>query len=120
MRKHRGLTQEGVAAACGAHITVIRRYEADTSRPALDVLRNLGFTLNASADSLPHEPDDRRSETPSFRTSLEALDPLGCDGQADELALIEGAMLRHQVRQAASDRAHGRHRGPRCRRPRYP
>lgn len=51
LRKQRGLTQQAVAAASGAHVTQIRRYEAGTSQPTLDVLRNLGLALNTSADS---------------------------------------------------------------------
>jgi transcriptional regulator with XRE-family HTH domain len=101
LRKQRGMTQQAVAAASGAHVTQIRRYEAGTSQPTLDVLRNLALALNTSADSLLFDPEDRGPETPSLRTRLEALDHLEPDEQAAVLALIEGAILRHQVRQAA-------------------
>jgi transcriptional regulator with XRE-family HTH domain len=99
MRKQRGLTQQAVAAASGAHVTQIRRYEAGTSQPTLDVLRNLALALNTSADSLLFDPDERGPETPSLRLRLEALDQLEPDEQNNVLALIEGALLRHHARQ---------------------
>lgn len=99
LRKQRGLTQQAVADAAGAHVTQIRRYEAGTSQPTLDVLRNLALALSTSADSLLFDPDERGPETPSLRLRLEALDQLEPDEQATVLAVIEGALLRHQVRQ---------------------
>ena len=99
LRKERGLTQQAVADASGAHVTQIRRYEAGSSQPTLDVLRNLALALNTSADSLLFAPDERGPETPALRLRMEALDHLDPDEQAAVLAMIEGALLRHQVRQ---------------------
>jgi transcriptional regulator with XRE-family HTH domain len=99
LRKQRGLTQQAVAAAAGAHVTQIRRYEAGTSQPTLDVLRAIALALNTSADSLLFDPDERGPETPALRLRMEALDQLDPDEQANVLAMIEGALLRHQVRQ---------------------
>jgi transcriptional regulator with XRE-family HTH domain len=93
------MTQQALASRSGAHVTQIRRYEAGTSAPTLDVLRNLALALNTSADSLLFDPDERGPETPSLRLRLEALDQLEPDEQANVLAMIEGALLRHQVRQ---------------------
>ena len=53
-----------VAAASGARVTQIRRYEAGTSQPTLDVLRNLAFALNISADSLLFEPRNAAPKRP--------------------------------------------------------
>ena len=99
VRKQRTMTQQALAGRSGAHVTQIRRYEAGTSAPTLDVLRNLALALNTSADSLLFDPDERGPETPSLRLRLEALDQLEPDEQANVLAMIEGALLRHQVRQ---------------------
>jgi transcriptional regulator with XRE-family HTH domain len=99
VRKQRAMTQQALAGRSGAHVTQIRRYEAGTSAPTLDVLRNLALALNTSADSLLFDPDERGPETPSLRLRLEALDQLDPDEQANVLAMIEGALLRHQVRQ---------------------
>jgi transcriptional regulator with XRE-family HTH domain len=99
LRKDRALTRQVLADRSGIHVSQIRRYEAGTSQPTLDVLRNLALALNTSADSLLFNPDERGPETPSLRLRLEALDQLHPDEQANVLAMIEGALLRHQVRQ---------------------
>lgn len=101
IRKQRGLTQQALADRSGAHVTQIRRYEAGSSAPTLDVLRNLAIALNTSADSLLFDEDERGPETPSLRLHLEALDQLDPDEQATVRAVIEGALLRHQIRQVA-------------------
>jgi len=101
VRKQRGLTQQALAERSGAHVTQIRRYEAGTSAPTLDVLRNLALALNTSADSLLFDDDERGPETPTLRLHLEALDQLDPDEQATIRAVIEGALLRHQIRQVA-------------------
>ena len=101
IRKQRGLTQQALADRSGAHVTQIRRYEAGSSAPTLDVLRNLAIALNTSADSLLFDEDERGPETTSLRLHLEALDQLDPDEQATVRAVIEGALLRHQIRQVA-------------------
>jgi transcriptional regulator with XRE-family HTH domain len=101
VRKQRGLTQQALADRASAHVTQIRRYEAGSSAPTLDVLRNLALALNTSADSLLFDNDERGPETPTLRLHLEALDQLDPDEQNTIRAVIEGALLRHQIRQVA-------------------
>lgn len=56
LRKQRHLTQATLAERANTHVTQIRRYEAGTSTPTLDVLRNLArelleaITLRAAAN----------------------------------------------------------------------
>lgn len=101
LRKDRGLTQAALAEQVGIHVSNIRRYEAGTSQPTLDVLRNLALALTTSADSLLFEPDERGPQNPSLRLRLEAIDQLDPDEQNAIRTLIEGAILRHQARQLA-------------------
>ena len=98
-RKHAGLTQQALADTIGIHVTQLRRYEAGTSQPTLDVLRALARALACSIDHLAFDDDERGPTTPGLRVQLEALDRLTPDEQATVAALIEGALLRHQVRQ---------------------
>ncbi|GAA1809835.1 MAG: helix-turn-helix transcriptional regulator [Actinobacteria bacterium] len=97
-RKHAGLTQQALADTIGIHVTQLRRYEAGTSQPTLDVLRALARALACSIDHLAFD-DERGPATPGLRVQLEALDRLTPDEQATVAAMIEGALLRHQVRQ---------------------
>ncbi len=60
LRKQRHLTQDTLADGAGVHVSQIRRYEAGTSTPTLDVLRNIAIALNTSADQLVFDPDERQ------------------------------------------------------------
>jgi len=101
LRKERNLTQLALAERASVHVSNIRRYEAGTNQPTLEVLRNLALALHTSADSLLFEPDERGPQEPSLRLRLEALDRLDPDEQAAVRALIEGVLLRHEARQLA-------------------
>jgi hypothetical protein len=54
---------------------------------------------NQGPDSLLFDEGERGPETPSLRLHLEALDQLDPDEQNTIRAVIEGALLRHQIRQ---------------------
>jgi len=101
LRKERGLTQQALADACGIHVSNIRRYEAGTNQPTLDVLRQLALALNTSADTLVFDHDERGPTDPDLRLHLEALNQLDPDELNAIRGLIEGALLRHQARRLA-------------------
>jgi transcriptional regulator with XRE-family HTH domain len=90
-RKAGSLTQQQLADRSGAHVTQIRRYEAGTSQPTLDVLRALALALNVSADSLLFDDDERGPHNPTLRLKLEAVDQFTPDEQEHVAAFIEGA-----------------------------
>jgi transcriptional regulator with XRE-family HTH domain len=96
-RKAASITQQVLADRAAIHVTQVRRYEAGTSQPTIDVLRALTLALNTSADSLLFDDNDRGPATPGLRLKLEALDRLDPDEQAHVTALIEGALLRHDA-----------------------
>lgn len=93
------MTQQAVADRSSAHVTQIRRYEGGSSQPTLDVLRNLALALHTSADSLLFDADERGPATPNFRLLLGALDTLDTAEQAAVVTLLEGVLMRHQLRQ---------------------
>jgi transcriptional regulator with XRE-family HTH domain len=101
-RKERGLTQQALADRVGIHVTQIRRYEAGTSSPTLDVLKHLTVALSTSADSLLFDDDERGPQDPGLRLHLESLDQLDPDEQAAIRTVIEGTLLRHQARRLAA------------------
>lgn len=101
VRKQRGMTQQTLADAVGVHVTQLRRYEAGTNQPTLEVLRALAVALAVSADELVFDPDERGPQDESLRLHLAALDQLDPDERASIRALIEGALLRHQARRLA-------------------
>ncbi len=97
LRKERGLTQQALADRVGIHVSNIRRYEAASSQPTLDVLRNVALALNTSADSLLFDEDERGPDD-DLRFQFEATRTLD-DGEKEALkALLEGFLLRHDAR----------------------
>lgn len=101
VRKERGLTQQALANQVGIHVTQVRRYEAGTSQPTLDVLRGLAVALSVSTDALVFNEDERGPADPSIRLHLEALNQLDDDERATIINLIESVLLRHQARRLA-------------------
>ena len=59
LRKQKGLTQQQLAERVGVHVVQLRRYEAGTSQPTLDVVRSLAVALGISADALLFDKDER-------------------------------------------------------------
>jgi transcriptional regulator with XRE-family HTH domain len=49
LRNERGMTQGTLAEHVGVHVSQLRRYEAGSSSPTLDVLRKLSIALSVSA-----------------------------------------------------------------------
>lgn len=88
LRKERGLTQQALADRVGIHVSNIRRYEAGTSQPTLDVLRNVALALATSADSLLFDEDERGPD--DARLAFEATRALDDDEKEALKALLEG------------------------------
>ena len=59
LRKEKGLTQPQLAEKIGVHVAQVRRYEAGTSQPTLDVIRAIAVALGISADELLFAKDER-------------------------------------------------------------
>jgi transcriptional regulator with XRE-family HTH domain len=96
-RKKRGLTQQGLADAIGVHLSQIRRYEAGTSQPTLEVLKRIAVTLSVTIDSLAFGQDGR-DPGDELRLHLEAAGRLDRDEQAVVRSVIEGLILKHEAR----------------------
>ncbi|MFN8038875.1 MAG: helix-turn-helix transcriptional regulator [Acidimicrobiales bacterium] len=96
-RRHRELTQDALAERVGVHVSQIRRYEAGTSAPTLDVLRNLALALNVSTDSLVFDEGERGPDD-ELALTFEAITGLEPDERAHVQAVLEGLLLRHQAR----------------------
>ena len=100
-RKHAGLTQQALAERTGIHVTQIRRYEAGTANPTLDVLRNIAIGLSVTIDSLVFNPDERGPQD-DLALAFEATRHLTPNEQATVRELIEAMLLKHEARRWAS------------------
>ena len=96
-RKARGLTQQTLADRVGIHVTQVRRYEAGTSAPTLDVLVKIATSLNVSIDALVFEEHDRDPDE-DLRLQFEATRHLDPDEREMVKDLIEAVLLKHEAR----------------------
>lgn len=96
-RKARGQTQQELADAVGVHVTQLRRYEAGSSQPTLDVLRKLAVALRVSADALLFGEDERGPDE-ELRYQFEALAQLDPEEKAVVQSVLEGLLLKHDAR----------------------
>jgi transcriptional regulator with XRE-family HTH domain len=100
-RKQQGLTQQQLADRVGVHVTQLRRYEAGTNQPTLDVLRALAVALSVSTDSLVFDTDER-GPSDDLRLAFEGTQRLDPDERTTIRQLIEAMLLRHEARRWAS------------------
>lgn len=96
-RKQRAFTQQGLADAIGVHLSQVRRYEAGTSQPTLDVLKRMAVALSVTIDDLAFG-EDERGPGDDLRLHLEAASRLDPDEQGVVRSVIEGLMLKHEAR----------------------
>ena len=72
LRKEHSLTQQALAERVGVHVVQLRRYEAGSSQPTLDVIRKLAIALSVSADLLLFGKDERGTDD-DLRLQFEAV-----------------------------------------------
>lgn len=103
LRKQRGLTQQALADDAGVHVTQLRRYEAGTSQPTLDVLRKIAVALRVSADALLFG-EEERGPADELRYQFEAVSQLEPDEQAVVKSVLDGLLLKHQAKRVLAAR----------------
>jgi transcriptional regulator with XRE-family HTH domain len=97
LRKDKAMTQRELAQAIGIHVTQLRRYEASTSQPTLDVLRRLAVVLSVSADLLLFDRDER-GPGHDLRLEFEAVSRLDAKEKDVVRSVLEGILLKHEAR----------------------
>ncbi len=93
-RKERGLNQQQLADLVELHVTQLRRYEAGTAKPNLDVLRRLALVLQVSIDSLAFD-DDERGPDDELKLQFEAISHFGPEDKEVARTVLEGLIIRH-------------------------
>jgi len=95
-RKEHGLNQQQLANLVDVHVTQLRRYEAGTAKPNLDVLRRIALALQASIDSLAFDEDERGPEE-DLRMEFEAIASFSPEEKRTAKAILKGLILKHQA-----------------------
>jgi transcriptional regulator with XRE-family HTH domain len=96
LRKERGMTQQALADSIGMHVLQIRRYEAGSSQPTLDVIRRLAIALGVSADMLVFEKD-ARGPNDRLRYQFETISRMSEREQEVIRELLDAMIVKNQV-----------------------
>jgi len=97
LRKQHSLTQAQLAERIGMHVVQLRRYEAGTSQPTLDVIRKLSTALQVSADMLLFGKDERGPDD-DLRLQFEAVSRFDPEEKQVVRSVLEGMILKHEAR----------------------
>lgn len=97
LRKEKGITQHKLAEQVGIHVIQIRRYEAGTSQPTLDVIRRLAIALQVSTDMLIFGENGRGPDD-DLRLHFEAASRLDPDEKEMLKNLLDGMLLKHEAK----------------------
>lgn len=96
LRKENNLTQQALADSIGLHVSQVKRYEAGSSQPTLDVLRKIAVALNVSADLLLFDKDERGPKG-ELRLQFEAVQRMSKDEQKVIASLLDAYIKKHQI-----------------------
>ncbi len=99
LRKGRGLTQQAIGDRIGGHVQQLNPYEAGSSQPTLKVIRNLATALSISLDLLLFGKD-KRGPDDSLRLQFEAVSRFDEEEKRVVHSLLEGMILKHEVRRS--------------------
>ena len=97
IRKERHLTQEALGNQIGLTKAQIYRYEKGSSKPTLDVIKNLAIALSVTTDQLIFEEGERQPDD-SLLLLLEGVSKLDPEEKHVIKQMVEGIMLKHQAK----------------------
>ena len=103
LRKLKGLTQQQLAEKIGVHVAQIRRYEAGSSQPTLDVIRSLTVALGVSADQLLIDKEERGPDD-DLKLQFEAVSKFDPEAKKVVQQVLDSMILQQEARRWASGR----------------
>lgn len=98
LRKNKKLTQQSLADAIKVNVSQLKRYEAGTSQPTLDVLRKMAIVLSVSADMLLFDKDER-GPNDELKLQFEAVSQMSPEDKLAIKTLLDGMIVKHQTKQ---------------------
>lgn len=101
LRKDEGLTQKALAEEAEISLIQLRRYEAGSSQPTLDIIKRLAVALGVSSDALLFDSDERGPDE-ELRYRLEAIRQFDPDDKRVAKAVLDGLILKNQANRLAS------------------
>jgi len=103
LRKQKGLTQQQLAEKIGVHVVQLRRYEAGSSQPTLDVIRAMALALGISADELLFDKNERGPDD-ALKLQFEAVTRFDPESKKVVQQVLDSMILQQEARRWSSDR----------------
>jgi transcriptional regulator with XRE-family HTH domain len=103
LRKEKGLTQPQLAEKIGVHVAQVRRYEAGTSQPTLDVIRAIAVALGISADELLFAKDERGPDD-ALKLQFEAVSKFDPESKKVVQQVLDSMILQQEARRWSAGR----------------
>ena len=103
LRKQKGLTQQQLAERVGVHVVQLRRYEAGSSQPTLDVVRGMAVALGISADALLFDKDERGPDA-SLKLQFEAVSRFDPESKKVVQQVLDSMILQQEARRWSAER----------------
>ncbi len=97
LRKEFGFTQQQMADKIGMHVSQLKRYEAGSSQPTIEVFRRIALALNVSADMLLFEVDERGPDD-RLKLQFEAVTHLDEKAREAVETVIAGVLHMHDAK----------------------
>ena len=103
LRNERGMTQGTLAKHVGIHVSQLRRYEAGTSQPTLDVIRSMAVALGISADTLLFASDERGPDD-ALKLQFEAVSRFDPESKKVVQQVLDSMILQQEARRWSAER----------------
>jgi transcriptional regulator with XRE-family HTH domain len=103
LRKQKSLTQQQLAERIGVHVVQLRRYEAGSSQPTLDVIRSMAVALGISADELLFAADERGPDD-GLKLQFEAVSRFDPESRKVVQQVLDSMILQQEARRWSSER----------------
>ena len=103
LRKQKAMTQQQLAERIGVHVAQIRRYEAGTSQPTLDVIRSMAVALGVSADELLFATDERGPDG-DLKLQFEAVSRFDPESKKVVQQVLDSMILQQEARRWSAER----------------
>jgi transcriptional regulator with XRE-family HTH domain len=97
LRKEKGLTRQQLADRIQSHVQQLKRYEAGSSQPTLDVIRKLAVVLGVTSDQLLFGKNERGPDE-ELRLQFEAVSQFDAEEKQVVRGLLKGMILKHEAR----------------------
>lgn len=97
LRKECGFTQQQMADKIGMHVSQLKRYEAGSSQPTIEVFRRIALALNVSADMLLFEEGERGPDE-RLKLQFEAVSHLDEHEREAVQTMIAGVLHMHDAK----------------------